>query len=77
VILGLGFCIYLRRKERTPKTESEMFRHAQLLADLTQQDGKAITREPAREAHNYPSWCKMYAVFGTDYTNSQVWIVAI
>ena len=42
---------------------------SQLLDDLTQQDGKAITREPNPGAPNYSSWCKLVAIYGTAYTN--------
>ena len=44
----------------------------QLLDDLTQQDGKAILREPDQRAPSHASWCKLYAIYGTAYTNSLV-----
>eukprot|EP00301_Raphidiophrys_heterophryoidea_P005572 c12327_g1_i3.p1 GENE.c12327_g1_i3~~c12327_g1_i3.p1 ORF type:complete len:851 (-),score=232.50 c12327_g1_i3:423-2975(-) len=42
-----------------------------LLGDLTQQDGHAILSEPAPNAYNYTSWCKLYAVYGDDFTHSR------
>ena len=44
----------------------------QLLDDLTQQDGKAILREPDQRAPSYASWCKLFAIYGTTYTHSNI-----
>ena len=43
-----------------------------LLGDLTTQEGRAILHVNDPEAHNYDSWCKMYAVYGDHYTHSSV-----
>ena len=44
----------------------------QLLDDLTQQDGKAILREPDQRAPSYASWCKLFAIYGNTYTHSNI-----
>eukprot|EP01051_Picozoa_sp_SAG22_P013017 SAG22_NODE_1412_length_4477_cov_8.593878_5_plen_201_part_00 len=41
-----------------------------MLGDLTQQDGRAILHVQDPNAHNYESWCKLYAVYGETYTHS-------
>jgi hypothetical protein len=39
------------------------------LDELTQQDGLvAPSRMPEPDAHNYTSWCKVYAVYGESFT---------
>ena len=40
------------------------------LDDLTQQDGRAVLGMPDPNAHNFTSWCKLYAVYGENYTHS-------
>ena len=41
-----------------------------LLDDMTMQDGRAILAEPDQNSPTYASWCKLYAVFGDNYTCS-------
>ena len=41
-----------------------------LLGDLTTQEGRAILSVSDPDAHNYDSWCKLYAVYGDAYTHS-------
>ena len=43
-----------------------------LLTDLTMQDGRAILGVSDPQAHNYTSYCKLHAVYGSGYTNSKV-----
>ena len=42
------------------------------LDELTQQDGRAILSMPDPAAHNYTSWCKLFAVYGESFTQSRV-----
>ena len=42
-----------------------------LLSDLTTQEGRAVLYV-SEDAHNYDSWCKLYAVYGDSFTNSSI-----
>ena len=43
-----------------------------LLSDLTTQEGRAILHVSDPDAHNYDSWCKLYAVYGESFTHSSI-----
>ncbi len=43
-----------------------------LFEDLTQQDGRAVLGVSDPNAHNYVSFCRLYAVYGDAYTHSRI-----
>jgi GTPase SAR1 family protein len=43
-----------------------------LIDDMKQQDGSVSLREPDQKAPSYSSWCKLYAIYGDDYTSSTI-----
>lgn len=44
-----------------------------LLDDLQTQDGRAILNVSDPQSYNYNSFCKLYAVYGENYTHSNEW----
>ena len=43
-----------------------------LIDDLLMQDGSVQLSEPDQRAPSYSSWCKIYAIFGDDFTQSKI-----